>query len=421
MPVNVANANPTEVQDKTEVYPLLSREHECRHLDSFLQQSLSHGAGRGKSLYISGGPGTGKTCSARASIRHWKKQAPDTFVLEVNCMDLAQRSVTGVLQQLLAKMGQGRMASHSVSGLAAAVVSNFARTAGRIVLVVDEVDQLAGRGNGNAGAISLETLFSLPRLPGAPAMAIIAIANAVDLLERIGVHAANLGCDSLLFTPYTKDQLKNIVTSRIKAVKGGDSALRAMGPVKIELRVRQAAKERGDCRQVLSLIEEAHFEAKLAHQAELANASSTESKAELCSSNVLSTQQAPKRVVVQSSRNDPLQSVKNLPLEQQMLLSVLASAKQEAVKISELCARYRDLCRSLHQPVNLGSKSQVSTALSALEQRGLLEVRVPRVAGRSRAKLQSPTIESIVELSVACDVLRKEVVQAMPVLERYMS
>merc|ERR1719272_1042982 len=368
------------IQQQAETYPLIGRESECGELDRFLQLSLGNGAGNGRCLYVSGGPGTGKTCSVRASINQLRSREPSTYVLEVNCMDLSQRSVPGVLQRLLDKMGCPRVAGRSMQGLASMVASGLARLGARVVIVVDEVDQLVSRGKANAasGALSLETLFSLPKLLGAPAVAIVAIANAVDLLERIVV---SLNCGTLLFEAYSKDQLKNIVVSRIKAVQGGEEALKRLGPIKVELRVRQVAKECGDCRQVLALIEEAHFSAKLTCEA-AARPPMAELPAE---QGVVAQPAAARAPLTQSNRNDPLQAIPQLPLEQQILLSALATSKLEATKVSDVCIRYKELCRALKQPDNLGSKGQVNSALSALEQRGLLEL---RRQGATKRKLQ---------------------------------
>jgi Cdc6-like AAA superfamily ATPase len=307
-----------------------------------------------------------------------------------------------------------------MQSLAALVASKFAALAARVVIVVDEVDQLVSRASSKAAACAtaLETLFSMPRLPGAPAVAIITIANAVDLLERTVLPAVTANCKTLLFEPYGKDQLKSIVISRVKEAEGGEAALKALGPIKVELRLRKVAKECGDCRQVLSLIEEVLFEAQTARDATAASSSTTAiPHAQGSPSNPAETQA---RTSNQSNRHDPLQAIPQLPLEQQILLAALATSKREAVRVSDICIRYKELCRALRQPDNLGSKGQVSSALQALEQRGLLELRRPRAVGRGRGKAGAGFSEITVELSVSCSELRKIVVNALPLLERYM-
>jgi len=432
------------LESRVEEYPLVGREEECGELDRFFEQSLNNGPGKGRCLYISGGPGTGKTCSVRASINKWKSFAPNTCVLEVNCMDLTQRSVTGVFQQLLLKMNRSRAAGRSMQGLATLTASQLAEISDRVVIVVDEVDQLVSRNSSKAaaGALSLETLFSLPRLPGAPAVAIVAIANAVDLLERTPMFSPSLSCSTLLFQPYSKDQLKSIVTSRVKAVKGGDAALKALGTTKVQLRVTQVAKESGDCRQVMSLIEEALFEAKNMSEATrdlvlppalgsparrrmpmAVEPSSLPAAPESCSSDA-DAPRLPKRdprALIQSNRNDPLQAIRTLPLEQQILLATLATSKHEATKLSDICKRYKELCRDLKQPENLGSRGQVASALTGLENRGLLAMHTGRGATRGRPGKQPPMpTETTVELWVACDELLKSVLRAKPELKLFL-
>jgi len=375
---------------RAETYPLIGREQECGELDQFLDQSLSNGPGQGRSLYISGGPGTGKTCSVRASINKYRRSAPDTLLLEVNCMDLMQRSVPAVLQQLLLKINGSRATGgRSMQGLAALVASSLAESSRRVVIVVDEVDQLVSRSGSKAaaGALSLETLFSLPRLPGAPAVAIIAIANAVDLLERTVCFSSSLNCSTILFKPYSKDQLKSIVTNRVTEAEGGDAALKALGGVKVQLRVTQVAKESGDCRQVMSLIEEGLFEAKSISEAARLPAATVTSTS-LLNERVTSVATSagvrpdapllPKRnpkALIQSNRNDPLHAIQQLPLEQQILLATLATSKHEATKLSDVCRRYKELCKDLHQPENLGSKGQVCSAS--------VGIGAPRAAGHA--------------------------------------
>lgn len=420
------------LQPQNQDSPLVGREQECGELDRFLDQSLGNGAGNGRCLYISGGPGTGKTCSVRASINKYRKNvSPDTYVIEVNCMDLSQRSVSGVLQQLLLKMNLTRPAGRSMQGLATLTAAGLAQMSKRVVIVVDEVDQLLSRSAGKtaAGALSLETLFSLPQLPGAPAVAIVAIANAVDLLERSLCFSSSLNCKTILFEPYSKDQLKNIVTNRLKGVEGGDEALKALGGIKVQLRVTQVAKESGDCRQVMSLIEEALSEAKYISQAaRMPAASVTTAALPLAESSaatstdleqdvVLLPKRDPRKLIT-SNRNDPLQAIHLLPLEQQILLATLATSKNEATKLSDVCKRYKELCKDLKQAENLGSRGQVTCALSALEHRGLLAMHSRAGGGRGK-KLSMPT-EPTVELWVACDQLLENVLKSNPILRKFI-
>jgi Cdc6-like AAA superfamily ATPase len=220
------------------------------------------------------------------------------------------------------------------------------------VVIVDEVDQLVPRGSRSSGSSGdLDDIVSLTQQPGMPPVAIILIANAVDLLTR-----ANLGlgrCASLLFEPYNKDQLRQIAMATLDKLDN----IATLDRGSLEVRVRQVAKQSGDCRQVVALCEEAKFKS--------------------------ATATGPIKLSTKSK--DPLDTVSRLPMDQQLLLCVLAGSESEAVKITDVCSRYKQMCRKLHQPINLGTSGNVNSALCQLEQHGLLSMR--KVRGAQVAEL----------------------------------
>jgi len=333
-----------------DVFPLVGRETECAVFEKFLQRCLGVCTPAERCLYVSGGPGTGKTCSARAAVR----QLSEAHIFEVNCMDLSQRSVAGLSEKVAHKCIEsqgGTSADHARCRSArhasptGAAVEALRRINGPTVLIIDEVDQLVPRGSRGRGSFGdLDDLVSLTQQPGVPPMAIILIANAVDLLTRANLGLG--GCASLLFEPYNKDQLRQIAMARLDMSES--SAVLDRGT--LEVRVRQVAKQSGDCRQVLAMCEEALFKS--------------------------ATATGPVKLSTKS--NDPLQSVSELPMEQLVLLCVLAGSESEAVKIADVSSRYKQMCRALHQPINLGTKGHVNSALCQLEQRGLLSLRTAR-------------------------------------------
>jgi len=361
---------------REDVFPLVGRESECAVFQTFLQRSLGVCTPAERCLYVSGGPGTGKTCSARAAVRRLSK----THVFEVNCMDLSQRSVAGFSDQLAQKCIEslgGRSTDHArcraarqVSPIGAAAEA-LRMINGPTVVIIDEVDQLlpkGGRSSGSSG--DLDDLVSLTQQPGVPTMAIILIANAVDLLTR--ANFLNLGgCASLLFEPYNKDQLREIAMACLDKMDNIATVDRGT----LEVRVRQVAKQSGDCRQVLAMCEEAKFKS--------ANATGP--------------------IKLSTKSKDPLESVSRLPMDQQLLLCVLATSESESVKIADVCSRYKQMCRTLHQPINLGTNGNVTSALCQLEQHGLLSLR------KARGNTQ------VAELAMTRDRVRESMVhESMP-------
>jgi len=100
-------------------------------------------------------------------------------------------------------------------------------------------------------------------MSGAPSVALIVIANAVGLLERTAASATSLPGDkpdSLLFKPYTADQLRDIARARLRAAGCSVSPEVIIGQACLELGLRQIAKTSGDYREVLPLVEQALME-----------------------------------------------------------------------------------------------------------------------------------------------------------------
>lgn len=394
-----------------EQYPLLTRERECELVDNFLVSSLT-GGGRGSCLYLSGAPGTGKSCCAWGSARALRRQRPETRLMVVNCMELQQCSLPGLLLRIIdaccaaapsASIPQ-MTARSPLSAIISAVTKGLGALGGPVVLIIDEVDQLVqGRGQQKgsvAGIETLDQLFSLPLQPSAPALALVAIANAVDLLARSASPAIKGLCRSLLFEPYSADQLRAIGKALLDA-KGnqGEVAMKALGR-SFELQVRQAAKSSGDCRHVVRMVEDGFVEALRREESSASDG-------------------APKPAAAKkTTRNyNPLAAVKDLPMEQQVLLCALASATSQTARFSEVFQRYKELLTRLRQPLESASKPQVGCALAVLEQRGLLDLCKPK--GRNSGKsLGTPGPESVVQLKVLRRALQTALGDANPMLQQ---
>jgi len=394
-----------------EQYPLLARERECGDVDNFLASCLTSG-GRGSCLYLSGRPGTGKTCCAWGSARALRRQKPETRLMVVNCMELQQCSLPGLLLRIIDACAaaapsasiQNLTARSPLSAMISAAIKGLCALGGPVVLIIDEVDQLVrrpGQQKGNAaGSETLDQLFSLPVQPGAPALALVAIANAVDLLARSASPAIKGLCRPLLFAPYSADQLRAIAKARFNA-KGsqGEVAEKALGR-SFELQVRQTAKASGDCRHVVRMVEDGLVEAMRLEESSASDGSPKPA--------------APKK----TTRNyDPLAAVKDLPMEQQVLLCALASGTSDSARFSEVFQRFKAFLKQLRQPLESASKPQVGCALAALEQRGLLSLCKPK--GRNSGKnLGTPGPDSVVQLAVLRKSLRSVLGDANPMLQQ---
>ena len=79
-------------------------------------------------------------------------------------------------------------------------------------------------------------------------LVVLAIANTMDLPERIMMNrvSSRLGLTRLTFSPYTHDQLKEIVAARL-------SGLRVFDGDAVQLVARKVASLSGDARRALDI------------------------------------------------------------------------------------------------------------------------------------------------------------------------
>mmetsp|Transcript_744 Transcript_744/g.1380 ORF Transcript_744/g.1380 Transcript_744/m.1380 type:complete len:460 (+) Transcript_744:30-1409(+) len=395
-----------DVSTRGQPYPLTAREKECGVVDEFLETCLKP-EGRSSCLYLSGGPGTGKTSTARGAAWSRRSEHLATRILEINCMDLQPCSIPGFLLKVIEACSSAAQQEKRadltprspLSSLVAAAISGLQVLGDSIILIVDEVDQVVRKSK--SGDTSLETLCRLPRQPGAPSLAILMIANHVDLLVRACGPKVSALCSRLLFEAYTLEQLRTIAKARFAAA--GEDGVRAEaalgGKVALELRLRKVSNS-GDCRNIVRLCEAGFAEAAaMQEDGEGADGPKT-------------LQQVQQEC--NAMNYDPVQDVRNLPSLYQVLLGTFFSS-DKSMLTSEVFQKYRACVAKLRRPVD--SKPLVIAALSTLEQRGLLCLRKKRQSkgGKGKAgKGTSVADEQIVSLAVSHKRLREAIRQADP-------
>jgi Cdc6-like AAA superfamily ATPase len=336
------------------------------------------------------------------------RQQPKVKHVEINCMTLPKRTLVGALTriaELCAGIGCARsLQGRSGKSLAFAAMTQIAKVDAPVVIVLDEIDQLVQKSTGSTGAeCPLETLFTLPLIPCKHPIAVVAIANAVDLLQRrsVPVVAQSLA-QSLIFEPYTASELRAIFEARLSTYEHRGSLEKDLGKVGIELRVREVAKNSGDCRRLLSLFSQAVIEDDIMRGAPPTLMDKSED---------MDAEPVVKKAAATVPRNqyDPIDTIKHLPVEQQVLLGALAGARSEAIPLSEATSRYKALCLRLHQPLDLARKALLNTALQALGSRGLLDMRTTRRSS-----------DPVASLAVSRKALSEALSKANPLLGQFL-
>eukprot|EP00850_Spirogloea_muscicola_P007219 SM000036S13263 [mRNA] locus=s36:186500:191523:+ [translate_table: standard] len=164
------------------------RERERAAIEAFLEEAIADGGTHclGRSLYVSGVPGTGK---------------------------VLYESLTGqrVSHKVALKQLESMFASGGGGGSSGAITQRQQRQRRPCILLVDELDLLMTKKQ-----TVLYNLFNWPTLPGSQ-LVVVGIANTMDLPERLVPRIlSRLGLTRVAFTPYTRQQLQAIVAARLK-------------------------------------------------------------------------------------------------------------------------------------------------------------------------------------------------------------
>jgi len=203
----------------------------------------------GKCLYISGVPGTGKTATVREIIRVLRSQARGGMIPKFNHVELnalrlqtPKHAYSTIAEEL---MGQ-KFSPDKASIVLEKRFKDGKGSDGRVtVLIVDELDLLVTHRQD-----VLYNIFDWPTHKKSR-LVVIGIANTLDVPERMLPRiASRLGSNRVSFAPYSWEQLKKIVTSRLESVEGCSEAY---APSTLDLICRKVASVNGDARRALEL------------------------------------------------------------------------------------------------------------------------------------------------------------------------
>ena len=235
------------------------REQEHGQVRQFMyQQIMSEGQGSG--LYMSGMPGTGKTATVRqickelqaerqratkSKSRKKKKQKeeeevlPDFDFFEINAMKLP--TPRHIYTELAKKVMGAHFAPRTAVRKLQKHFGEKSEERKVCVLLVDELDYLLTRQQK-----VIYNLFDWPTMREAK-LVVIGIANTMDLPERLLPRVSSrLGTQRVVFKPYTRPQLAQIIEHRLSATK-------VFSPDAIRFCASAVAGVSGDCRTALQI------------------------------------------------------------------------------------------------------------------------------------------------------------------------
>merc|ERR1719204_2446799 len=224
------------------------REDEFAEIFTFTEGKIQEGIGG--CMYISGLPGTGKTATVKEVIRTLEEDKsagglPDFRFIEVNGMRLTEpnQAYVQIWQGLTG--GEKCTAEHARNLLEKRFTSADKKSGKKTVttvLVVDELDMLW-----NKKQSVLYNIFEWPTYKWAK-LVVLAIANTMDLPERVMINrvSSRIGLTRLNFSPYTHEQLTEIVAARLHGLSVFDRDA-------VNLVARKVSSLSGDARRALDI------------------------------------------------------------------------------------------------------------------------------------------------------------------------
>ncbi|KAJ8613580.1 hypothetical protein CTAYLR_006150 [Chrysophaeum taylorii] len=325
------------------------RESESKRIWGFLEGRVREQAGG--TLYVCGGPGTGKTLHverARAAVEGMEISTVrgTSFANGEALMFAVARALAP--PSSMEKIEWARLsAKECVAEFEAKVLRGAARQRGKrrnkvFGLVVDEIDSLVA-----VAGDATRRLFAVAARPE-NRFALVGIANAIDLPQRaLGAKPS----DTVVFEPYTFLQLRDIVADR-----AGDK----FEAKALELAARKVAAQTGDARKVLDICAKA---------------------VRLASGDGIATIRHVVAALKDSAASPACATVQTLPVHARVALAAairLSGAKGHFSR-KDLFHAYQQQCPGLKADM------AADEALALLEATGLLEAVDARRRGSGRA------------------------------------
>lgn len=220
---------------------LLYREAEYKRIESFVKNCFQDDVGG--SLYISGGPGTGKTLCLNTVLDDLSKKFKFKRLF-VNCM--ACRTPSTIYSRIVTELGvePPRNMQDTLELIETRIITPKKGNRGMTVIVLDEIDELESK--------SQDVLYTLFRWPAMDMsrVIVIGIANTLDLTTRSLKRLKSLDVTEMNFQPYTKDQVKGILSARLLDVDCEEPLIKDSA---LDFCARKVASFSGDIRKALDV------------------------------------------------------------------------------------------------------------------------------------------------------------------------
>lgn len=354
-------------RDEKYLYPdhlperLPHRDAEVNSLVFALQPVLK--GGKPHNVFIAGSTGTGKTATVKYVLKELQEYSDRAKGLYINCFEFSSRhSVLSKISNFLGSAVPRRgIATDEIHGR---FVEALRKAAFIPIIVLDEVDQLILNEDGEKLLYDVLRAVEMEKVR----IGLVMISNDVELTAKLDARVkSSLSEDKIIFSPYSPQQLKDIMKERCSFAFAPESLSEDVIP----LAAAYAAKLGGDARVgIESLL-------KAGREAEKENAEKVEVK-------------HLKKAFEVAEAASLMKGVKHLSEHEKILLSIIASKpgvqsgdlftefSGKGIQLSE--RRVRDILNSLEkknfinaESVDLGNMGKTRQFTSRLPKELLLK------------------------------------------------
>ncbi|KAL7298709.1 hypothetical protein TKK_0008466 [Trichogramma kaykai] len=358
---------------------LIGRDTEMTELENFIDKHMTNQSSA--SLYVSGPPGTGKTaCLSKIMLKPKFKKAFQ--IVYVNCTSM--KSAAAIYSAIIEELGIEKPKSSKSNK---SVIEKYLKGAHKmLLLVLDEMDQLESKNQA-----VLYSIFEWPSIPDTK-LILVGIANALDLTDRI-LPRLQARCELkptlLHFKPYTKQQIMEIITERLKEA----NVLDIFTSTAMQLLSGKVAAVSGDIRKALDIgrrvIEIAESQ-KMLQSTQNSNSDDNNKNGDDAIRKVDFQEVRSVLNGVYGGSQNVDKAENEFPLQQKLLLCslmlILNRGRNKNVTVGMLHQVYRKVCDK--RKINKLDMSEFVSLCSLIETRGIVKIISKKEARLSKVSLE---------------------------------
>lgn len=357
------------LQTKFEPEVILHRDEELAKVTQALLPILKKS--RPSNLLVYGKPGTGKTLVvSRVLSKIEKKVENSEFPIKLfyaNAKDEA--TIYGLLVSLGSKLGLDLPTTGlSISIVLTKILETIKQNSINAVFVIDEIDYLAELASKTGRDILYNLTRANERLRTGGSLTLIGISNLLNFKEKLDPRViSSLSEEEVIFTSYSVDQIKEILSERIKEAFVND----AVEVAALNLCAAMAGQEHGDARRAIDFLRVA---GELAER-EQANTVNEDHI---------------RRAAQKMEEEKEITALNGYPLHEKLL--IVAVMRTNGAATGEVYHAYKELCKTIRQKEV--TQRRATQILSDIELSGLITGKIVHQGMHGRTKKYNLTIQN---------------------------